>query len=76
VVKAGQDPDALLALTLAEESAAKARAAALVDTALRFAQPGSLFDGSAANRAQVIAEAQRGILLAAPEEVIESQLRA
>jgi GMP synthase-like glutamine amidotransferase len=40
--KAGQDPDALLAQTIAEEPAAKARAAALVDTALRLARPATL----------------------------------
>ena len=40
VIEAGQDPDAVLAQTVAEEPAAKARAAALVDTALRLARPG------------------------------------
>jgi GMP synthase-like glutamine amidotransferase len=40
VVETGEDPDALLALTVSEEPAAKARAAALVETALRLAKPG------------------------------------
>ena len=40
VVEAGQDPDALLAQTIAEEPGAKARAAALVDTAFRLVQSG------------------------------------
>jgi GMP synthase-like glutamine amidotransferase len=40
--KAGVDPDVLLAQTNAEEPAAKARAAALVDTALRLARPATL----------------------------------
>lgn len=37
---AGVDPDDFLAQTVAEEPAAKERAAALVDTALRLARPG------------------------------------
>ena len=37
---AGVDPDAFLAQTIAEEPAAKARAATLVDSALRLARPG------------------------------------
>lgn len=37
---AGVDADAFLAQTTAQEPAARARAAALVDTALRFARPG------------------------------------
>ncbi len=40
VAAAGVDPDAFLAQTTAEEPAAKARAATLVDTALRLARPG------------------------------------
>jgi len=40
VIEAGGDPDELLAQAIAEQSAAKARAAALVDTALRLARPG------------------------------------
>jgi GMP synthase-like glutamine amidotransferase len=42
VVAAGLDPEALLAQTIAEEPDAKARAAALVDTALRLAKPATL----------------------------------
>lgn len=40
VVEAGVDPDEFLAQTIAEEPAAKARATALVSTALRLARPG------------------------------------
>jgi len=39
---AGQDPDELLAQAFAEERSAKARAAALVSTALRLAKPATL----------------------------------
>jgi hypothetical protein len=40
VAAAGQDPDEFIAQALAEEPAAKARAAVLVDTAMRIAQRG------------------------------------